>query len=152
MIFGVQLAACSNSQFPDSLIKLDSLPIWRHLHLFLLLNIQLFCMHASGILYIFFQFLNRKKEGGGFFLLQQVFLGPQFVVDNVIYLNKCIFKIPNSILICKEMVFCYQNCPDLQWQKIVLGLVIFFLKFEAEGREFANILRSLKNLIKQLGN
>ena len=107
-------AACSDSQFPDSLIKLDSLPIWRHLHLFLLLNTAILYARIWYSIH-FFYFLNRKKEGGVFiFLLQQVFLGPQFVVDNVIYLNKCIFKIPNSILICKEMVFCYQNCSDLQ--------------------------------------
>ena len=35
-----------------------------------------------------------------------------------------------------EMVFCYQNCSDLPREKL--------LKFKAEGREFANILRSLE--------
>ena len=45
------------------------------------------------------------------------------------------------------MVFYYQNCSEVRkncssdWEKK--------LKFEAEGREFANILRSLKNLFKQ---
>jgi hypothetical protein len=46
---------------------------------------------------------------------------------------------------CK-MVFCYQNCSDLLWEKIVL--VIEILKFEAEGREFAKILRSLEQFIQ----
>ena len=33
----------------------------------------------------------------------------------------------------KSMVFHYQNCFDLLWEKIVL----VFEKFEAEGREFS---------------
>ena len=31
----------------------------------------------------------------------------------------------------REMIFCYQNCSDLLWEKIVLEKL---LKFEAEGR------------------
>ena len=43
------------------------------------------------------------------------------------------------------MVFCYQNCSDLLWEKIVLNSDREkILKFEAEGQEFAKILRSLK--------
>ena len=42
------------------------------------------------------------------------------------------------------MVFCYQNCSDLLWEKIVLVIANFFLKLEVEGREFAKFLRSLK--------
>ena len=49
----------------------------------------------------------------------------------------------------KDLVFCYQNCPDLLWEKIVLfSDREFFLKFEAEGREFANFLRSLDKFIQ----
>ena len=44
-----------------------------------------------------------------------------------------------------NMVFCYQNCSDLLWEKIVL---VKLLKFKAEGREFARILRSLEQFIK----
>ena len=36
-----------------------------------------------------------------------------------------------------EMVFCYQNCPDILWEKIILGDQEKLLKFEAEGQEFA---------------
>ena len=39
-----------------------------------------------------------------------------------------------------EMVFCYQNCSDPLWEKL--------LKFEAEGQEFSKILRSLKQFIQ----
>ena len=39
----------------------------------------------------------------------------------------------------KIMVFCYQNCSSDQE---------FFLKFEAEGREFAKILRSLEQFVR----
>ena len=45
------------------------------------------------------------------------------------------------------MVFCYQKCSDLLWEKIVLVIEDIFLKFEAEGREFANTLRSLKQFV-----
>ena len=38
-----------------------------------------------------------------------------------------------------EMVFCYQNCSSDR-EKL--------LKFEAEGREFAKILRSLEQFIQ----
>ena len=47
-----------------------------------------------------------------------------------------------------EMVFCYPNCSDLLWEKIVLVIEKNFLKFEAEGREFAKILRSLEQFIR----
>ena len=39
-----------------------------------------------------------------------------------------------------EMVFCYQNCSDLLWEKL--------LKFEAEGQEFTKSLRSLEQFIQ----
>ena len=38
-----------------------------------------------------------------------------------------------------EMVFCYQNCSSDREK---------FLKFEAEGREFAKILRSLEQFVQ----
>ena len=34
----------------------------------------------------------------------------------------------------ESMIFCYQNCSDLPWGKIVLVNERNFLKFEAEGR------------------
>ena len=42
------------------------------------------------------------------------------------------------------MVFCYQNCSDLLWESDSEKL----LKFEAEGREFSKILRSLEQFIQ----
>ena len=39
-----------------------------------------------------------------------------------------------------SMVFCYQNCSDLLWEKL--------LKFEAYGREFANFLRSVEQFFQ----
>ena len=41
---------------------------------------------------------------------------------------------------CMGMVFCYQNCSDLLWEKN--------FKFEAECQEFAKILRSLEQFIQ----
>ena len=46
------------------------------------------------------------------------------------------------------MVFCYQNCSYLLREKLVLVIEKILLKFEAEGREFANILRSLEEFIQ----
>ena len=43
-----------------------------------------------------------------------------------------------------KLVFCYQNCSDLLWEKIVSSDWEKLLKFEAEGREFSNFLRSLE--------
>ena len=48
-----------------------------------------------------------------------------------------------------SMVFCYQNCSDLMWEKNVLVIEKKkLLKFEAEGREFAKFLRSLEKFIQ----
>ena len=38
------------------------------------------------------------------------------------------------------MVFCYQNCSDILWEKIVSSDWEKLLKFEAEGQEFENFL------------
>ena len=54
-----------------------------------------------------------------------------------------------SLDIIRTMVFCYQNCSDLLWEKIVLfSDRVKLLKLEAEGREFANFLRSLEQFIQ----
>ena len=45
------------------------------------------------------------------------------------------FKKPGTL------VFCYQNCSDLLWEKIVLVI-------EAKGQEFAKCLRSLEQCIQ----
>ena len=47
-----------------------------------------------------------------------------------------------------EMVFCYQNCSDLLWEKKCSIDRVKLLKFEAEGREFAKILKSLEQFIQ----
>ena len=50
----------------------------------------------------------------------------------------------------KKMVFCYQNCSDLLWQKNCSSDQEKLLKFEAEGREFAKFLRSLEQFIQTM--
>ena len=47
-----------------------------------------------------------------------------------------------------KMVFCYQKWSDLLPEKIVLVIEKNFLKFEAEGPEFAKILRSLEKFVR----
>ena len=58
------------------------------------------------------------------------------------------------LLICwpdlTTMVFCYQNCSDLLWEKIVLVIEKKLLKFVAEGQEFAKFLRSLKQFVRKM--
>ena len=44
--------------------------------------------------------------------------------------------------------FCFKNCSGPLREKIVLAIEKNFCKFEAEGREFSNILRSLKQFIQ----
>ena len=47
------------------------------------------------------------------------------------------------------MVFCYQNCSDLHTvRKNCSSDPEKLLKFKAEGQEFANILRSLEQVIQ----
>ena len=41
-------------------------------------------------------------------------------------------------------MFGYQNCSDILWEKNCSNDGEKLLKFEAEGREFANFLRSLE--------
>ena len=48
------------------------------------------------------------------------------------------------------MVFCYQNCSDIPWDKNGSGDREKLLKFEAEGREYAKILRSLEQFIQTM--
>ena len=48
------------------------------------------------------------------------------------------------------LVFCYQNCSDLLWEKNCSNDGEKLLKFEAEGREFAKFLRSLEQLIQKV--
>ena len=48
-----------------------------------------------------------------------------------------------------EMVFCYQNCSNLLWEKIVQAIGKNLEKFKADGREFGKVLRSLNNLSNQ---
>ena len=42
------------------------------------------------------------------------------------------------------MVFCCENCSYLLWGKFVLGIV----KFEADNKEFAKILRSIEQFVQ----
>ena len=45
------------------------------------------------------------------------------------------------------MVFCYQNCSDLLWEKNCSSDQEKLLEFEAEGRDLAKFLRSLDQFI-----
>ena len=47
------------------------------------------------------------------------------------------------------MVFCFKNCSDQLWEKIV-QVKVKLLKFEVEGRGFAKLLRSLEQSIQQV--
>ena len=45
-----------------------------------------------------------------------------------------------------EMVFCYQNCSDLLWEKKCSSDQEKLLKFEAEGWEFAKIFEITRTI------
>ena len=47
-----------------------------------------------------------------------------------------------------KMVFCYHNCSNLLWERIVLVIKRKPLKVEAEGQEFAKHLRSLLQFVR----
>ena len=51
--------------------------------------------------------------------------------------------------ILTTMVFCYQNCSVLLWEKNCSSDREKLLKFEAEGWEFAKFWDQLNNLFKQ---
>ena len=53
-------------------------------------------------------------------------------------------EIPSEESTVSEMVFCYQNCSDLLWEKICSSDREQFLKFEAEGQEFSKVLISVE--------
>ena len=57
-----------------------------------------------------------------------------------------IYPVFYYVLPLHSMVFCYQNCSDLR--KNCSSDREYLLKFEAEGREFAKILRSLEQFIQ----
>ena len=49
--------------------------------------------------------------------------------------------------LCYErLVFCYQNCSDLLWEKKCSSDGEKLLKFEAEGREVSKIVRTLTSV------
>ena len=48
----------------------------------------------------------------------------------------------------QNLVFCFQNCSDLLWEKNCSSDQEKLLKFKAEGREFSNVLRSLEQFIQ----
>ena len=47
------------------------------------------------------------------------------------------------------MVFCYQNCSDLLWEKIVQVIEKKLWKFKAESQEFAIILRLPEQFVRK---
>ena len=51
-----------------------------------------------------------------------------------------------------EMVFCYQNCSYLLWEKNCSSDWEKSLKLEAEGQELAKFLRSLDQAVKGQNN
>ena len=63
-------------------------------------------------------------------------------MKDLIYFSKVRFDLVWS------MVSYNQNCFDLLWEKKCSSNQEKLLKFEAEGREFENVLRSLEQFIQ----
>ena len=51
--------------------------------------------------------------------------------------------------ICIEMLFCYQNCSDLLWEKIVLVIEKNFWNSRLKAKNFQKFWDHLNNLFKQ---
>ena len=49
----------------------------------------------------------------------------------------------------EEMVFCYQNCSDLLWEKIVLVIEKNFWNSRLKAENFQNFWNHFNNLFKQ---
>ena len=73
-------------------------------------------------------------------------IGESLTKKHIFFLNET--AIIGNYLSKIEMVFCYQNCSALLWEKIVLfSARENLLKFKAEGQELAKFLRSLEQFI-----
>ena len=59
--------------------------------------------------------------------------------------NRKIFFVPSI----KEMVFCYQNCSDLLWEKIVLVIEKNFWNLRLKAENLQKIWDHKNNLFKQ---
>ena len=65
----------------------------------------------------------------------------------IIYLNRV--SKSNLIQYHTTMVFCYQNCSDLLWEKIVLVIEKNFWNSRLKAENFQNFWDHLNNLFKQ---
>ena len=65
-------------------------------------------------------------------------------------LHMKIIKRPKKMGLASKMVFCYQNCSDLLWEKNCSTDPEKLLKFEAESQEFAKFLR-IRTIRIQIG-
>ena len=52
-------------------------------------------------------------------------------------------------LCTEQMVFCYQNCSDLRWERIVLVIEKNFWNLRLKAENFQNFWDHLNNLFKQ---
>ena len=62
------------------------------------------------------------------------------------YSQKVDMTLIGTSILLEDVVFCYINCSDSSSDRVN------FLKFEAEGQEFANFLRSLEQFIGTVKN
>ena len=53
-------------------------------------------------------------------------------------------------LLDQQLVFCYQNCSNLLWEKNCSSDWKIVLKFKAEGQEFSKFLISPEQFIQTL--
>ena len=111
------------------------------------LNFHRFVFSISvGNLNSFTRILMRSipKVFSNYFLSQWIVLIWNFIV----LLKCCTWKNWKKYFSRLEMVFCYQNCSDLLWEKNCSSDRKKVLKFEAEGRD---VLRSVEQFIQTEG-
>ena len=143
--FSVQFSPLSSSLFPIQWFVFINFRQSRNVSFF-----SKFCARIQYCTSMYFLFIHKnylKLQLGEIFATNFRFLRAYIeifsLVQRLIWLKISADKFKLGFL---KLVFCYKNCSDLLWEIIVLVTenFFFFLKFEAEGREFAKSLRSLE--------
>ena len=95
-----------------------------------------------------FSSVNEYFSGSQGLKLKGVFFNLTVVTDIKISSEKSYHKRKENTRKIKKMVFCYQYCSDLLWEKKCSSGWEKLLKFEAEDWEFAKFLRALEQFIQ----
>ena len=113
-------------------------------------------IHNSAIIIICFKMALKTSSK-----LKSIFIFTMTLYVMILYRNRnpCIAELTPYTTAARKcvktplnntcgLVFCYQNCSDLLWEKIVLVIEKNFQNSWQNAREFAKILRSIEQFIQ----